>query len=117
MNKHSGLTRIIKAWGYSIDGFKAVWANEAAFRQEIALCIVLLPLALWLGENGVERAVLIACLFLILITELLNSAIEAVVDRFGEEWHALAKYAKDLGSAAVFLVLTCTASVWILVLL
>jgi len=117
MNKNTGLTRIIKAFGYSLDGFKAVWANEAAFRQEVILSIILLPLALWLGENGIERAVLIACLFLVLITELLNSAIEAVVDRFGEEWHALAKYAKDLGSAAVFLVLTATAFVWVLILL
>jgi len=117
MNRHNGFTRIIKACGYSIDGFKAAWVNEAAFRQEIILCIILLPLALWLGETRMERAVLIASLFLILIVELLNSAIEAIVDRFGEEWHVLAKYAKDLGSAAVFLVLTCAASVWALILL
>lgn len=116
MNKHSGLTRIIKAFGYSLDGFKAAWINEAAFRQEVVLCIILFPLGLWLGKNGVEKALLIACLFLVLIIELLNSAVEAVVDRFGEEWHILAKYAKDLGSSAVFLGLTCTVCVWTVIL-
>ena len=117
MNKNTGLVRIIKAFGYSMDGFKAAWANETAFRQETILCAVLLPIALWLGESGLERAVLIACLFIVLITELLNSAVEAVVDRFGEEWHSMAKRAKDLGSAAVFVALTCTAFVWALILL
>jgi diacylglycerol kinase (ATP) len=117
MNKQSGLTRIIKAFGYSLDGFRAAWQNEAAFRQEIVLCMILFPLGVWLGENGVEKALLTACLFVVLITELLNSAIEAAVDRVGEEWHVLAKYAKDLGSSAVFLALTCTVCVWALILL
>jgi diacylglycerol kinase (ATP) len=116
MNEHTGLTRILKAFGYSLAGFKAAWQNEAAFRQEVLLCITLIPIAFWLGDNNIERALLISCLLLVLITELLNSAIEAIADRVSEEWHQLIKRAKDLGSAAVFISLFYTALVWGLLL-
>jgi len=116
MNQHTGLTRLVKAFGYSLAGFKAAWLNEAAFRQEVLLCLVLVPLAVWLGDNGVERALLISCLLLVLITELLNSAIEAVADRVSQERHPLIKQAKDFGSAAVFVALCYTVLIWGLVL-
>ena len=116
MNQHTGFTRIIKAFGYSLAGFKAAWLNEAAFRQEVLLCIALLPIAVWLGDDNLERALLIGCLFLVLIAELLNSAIEAVADRISEERHPLIQYAKDFGSAAVFMALCYTALVWGLLL-
>ncbi len=116
MNQNTGLTRLIKAFGYSIAGFKAAWINEQAFRQEVLLCIVLIPLAFWLGDSGVERALLISCLLLVLITELFNSAIEAVADRISQEKHPLIGRAKDIGSAAVFIALCYTVLVWGLVL-
>ena len=113
---NTGLTRIIKAAGYSWAGLKAAFKHEAAFRQELTLCLLMLPLALWLGQTGVERALLIGSLLLVLIVELLNSAIEAVVDRFGGEQHELSGRAKDIGSAAVFIALLNAAIVWLLVL-
>jgi diacylglycerol kinase (ATP) len=116
MNKNSGLTRVFKAFGYSMAGLKAAWFNEAAFRQEVLLCFVLIPLAFWLGENGIERALLISSLFLVLLTELLNSAIEAVADRICQEEHPLIKQAKDIGSAAVFIALCYSVVVWALVI-
>ncbi|HEC86228.1 MAG: diacylglycerol kinase [Candidatus Parabeggiatoa sp. nov. 2] len=116
MNQNTGLTRLVKAFGYSIAGFKAAWINEQAFRQEVLLCIVLIPLAFWLGDSGVERALLISCLLLVLITELFNSAIEAVADRISQEKHPLIGRAKDIGSAAVFIALCYTVLVWGLVL-
>ncbi len=117
MNQYTGLTRLIKAFGYSMEGLKAAWINEAAFREEVLLCIVLIPLAVWLGDSGIERALLISCLLLVLITELLNSAIEALADRITQERHPLIKRAKDIGSAAVFIAICYTIVVWGLVLL
>jgi diacylglycerol kinase (ATP) len=114
--KNTGLLRIIKAVGYSLAGFKAAWLSEEAFRQEILLCIFLIPLAFLLGDNGLERALLISCLLLVLITELLNSAIEVLADRVSIEQHILIKRAKDIGSAAVFIALCYTTIVWGLIL-
>lgn len=111
-DKPAGLQRIIKATGYSMAGLKAAWKNEAALRQEIFLLLILLPSALVLGRNGMERAVLIAVCLFVIITELLNSAVEAVVDRIGPEQHPLAGRAKDLGSAAVFISLITVVLVW-----
>jgi len=114
---NTGITRIINAAGYSWAGLRAAFKHEAAFRQELALCLVMIPLALWLGQTGVERALMIGSLLLVLIVELLNSAIEAVVDRFGGEQHELSGRAKDIGSAAVFIALINVAVVWALILL
>ncbi len=111
-----GLRRIIKAGQYSLQGFKAAWQHEAAFQQELILAVLLLPLALYLGDNGLERALLVASVLLVLVVELLNSALENVVDRFGDEYHVLAGRAKDLGSAAVFMSLSLLVCVWVLVL-
>lgn len=112
----TGLTRVINAFGYSMKGLRAALINEAAFRQELLLFIVMTPLALWLGSNGIERALLIGSLFLVLIVELLNSAIEAIVDRVGSEFHELSGRAKDIGSAAVLLSLANVAVIWLLLL-
>ncbi|RJX20225.1 MAG: diacylglycerol kinase [Desulfobulbus sp.] len=112
-----GLRRVWRAFGWSMSGLRAALHNEAAFRQEAGLCLVLAPLALWLGETGTERALLIGSLSLVLITELLNSAIEAVVDRIGSEQHELSGRAKDIGSAAVFISLANVVAIWLLVLL
>jgi diacylglycerol kinase (ATP) len=108
----SGLVRIIRAFGYSLDGFATAIKHEHAFRQELILCMVLLPFAILLPLTPLERAVLIASLLIVLIVELLNSAIEAIVDRVSLENHALSKRAKDLGSAAVFLALVVVAIAW-----
>lgn len=114
---NTGFTRIIKAAGYSWAGLKAAFKHEAAFRQELALCLVMIPLGLWLGQTGVERALLIGSLLLVLIVELLNSAVEAVVDRFGGEQHELSGRAKDIGSAAVFIAFLNVVVIWALVLI
>ncbi len=114
--KKTGLRRIINATGYSWCGLKAAWRTEAAFRQEALLMVILLPLAILLGKNGVERALLVSVCLVVLVAELLNSAIEAVVDRIGPEHHPLAGAAKDLGSAAVFVSLVMVVMVWALVL-
>jgi diacylglycerol kinase (ATP) len=111
-----GIQRLANAWGYSIKGFRACFRHEEAFRQELFVLLLLIPLGLWLGENGIERALLVGSLLLIPLVELLNSAIEAVVDRHGGEWHELSGRAKDIGSAAVFLVIVLAAVVWLLVL-
>ena len=113
---NKGLKRLVLAFGYSIKGFKAAWINEEAFRQEMLLTIVLVPVGLWLGNGGVEKALLVFSVLLIPLAELFNSAIEAVVDRFGGEMHTLSGRAKDIGSAAVFLSITIAAVVWLLVL-
>jgi diacylglycerol kinase (ATP) len=110
-NTSSGVARIVAATGFSIAGLRAAW-REAAFRQEVLLTAVLLPAALWLGQTILQRALLIASCLLVLIVELLNSAIEAVVDRIGPERHVLSGRAKDMGSAAVLLALSITAIVW-----
>jgi diacylglycerol kinase (ATP) len=113
---HMGLSHVVKACGYSMQGLKAAWQYEEAFRLELLALIVMLPAALWLGGNGVERALLVGSLLLVLLVELINSAIEAVVDRVGIEHHTLAGRAKDIGSAAVFMALMHVAAVWGLVL-
>ena len=113
----TGFTRIINATRYSYKGLVATYKNEAAFRQELFLAVVLTPVGLWLGVTGVERALMIGSLLLVLIVELLNSGIEAVVDRFGGERHELSGIAKDMGSAAVFVSLTNVIVIWSLILL
>ena len=110
--KQSGLLRVGLAFRYSVEGLRYALRGEAAFRQELALFVLLLPVGWWIGENGIERALLIAPLFLVLIVELLNSALEAVVDRIGDEDHHLSGAAKDMGSAAVLLSLLLTALIW-----
>ena len=112
-----GLRRIFLATRYSVEGLIAAIKGEAAFRQELALAIVLVPLGIWLGEDGAQRALLAGSVLLVLMVELLNSAVEAAVDRISEDQHPLAKLAKDLGSAAVMLSLATAALVWLLVLL
>ena len=107
----SGLNRIWHAAGYSLDGLRAGW-NEKAFRQEALLAAVLLPLSLWLGRSWVEVALLAGSVLLVLIIELLNSGIEAAIDRIGPQWHALSKQAKDMGSAAVLLGLLLCSGIW-----
>jgi len=111
-----GLERLIYATGYSWDGLRAAFRHEEAFRQEILLSLVLIPLALWLGETGLDKALLFSVWVLVLLMELLNSAIEAVVDRIGDEHHELAGRAKDIGSAVVLVALVNAAVVWWLVL-
>jgi diacylglycerol kinase (ATP) len=113
----TGLVRLMNAFGYSLEGFKAAFKHEDAFRQEVFLTIVLIPLAVYLGKSSIERALMIASILLVLIVELLNSAIEAAVDHTSTEHNALAKRAKDIGSAAVFLALSIVVAVWGLVLL
>ncbi|MCE1183070.1 MAG: diacylglycerol kinase [Rhodocyclales bacterium] len=112
-----GLTRLINALGYSRDGLAAAWKNEAAFREEVLLAAIALPLAVWLGHSGIERALLIGSVLFVLIVEILNSAVEAVVDKASPEKHELAKRAKDMGSAAVLLSLLNALVVWLCVLL
>jgi diacylglycerol kinase (ATP) len=115
-SSNTGFTRIIKATGYSWQGMRAAYRHEAAFRQEIWLCCVMIPLGLYLGDNGIEKALLVSSVILLPLVEILNSALEAVVDRFGGEQHELSGRAKDMASAAVVLALILTATVWILVL-
>jgi len=117
MQKRSrkGLQRLVDATGYSIRGLKAAWQNEAAFRQELLLFLILLPTAFWLGTNMTQRALLVFSVVLVLVVELVNSAVENVVDRIGTENHVLSGRAKDLGSAAVMLSLIAAALVWGLV--
>ena len=112
----TGITRVINAAGYSWLGFKAAYKNEAAFRQELWLCILLMPAALYFGETLLDKAILISSLLFILIVELLNSAIEAVVDRIGDEIHELSGRAKDMGSTAVFLAISMAVVIWVGVL-
>jgi diacylglycerol kinase (ATP) len=115
--KPRGILRVLRAFGASLNGLVGAFREEAAFRQELALALFVIPLALWLGHSGVERALLIAPMLLILIVELLNSAIEATVDRIGFERHKLAGLAKDIGSAAVLMSFVLLTAMWLLVLL
>jgi diacylglycerol kinase (ATP) len=108
----TGLTRIINAAGYSWAGLKAAYINEAAFRQEFWLVIVLTPVAIIFGPSLADKAILIASLVFILLIEILNSALEAVVDRFGDEVHPLSGRAKDMGSAAVLLAFIVSGLLW-----
>ena len=109
---NTGLKRILKAGQYSWQGFRAAYRHEEAFRTEVWLLCISVPLALWLGENGIERALMIGSVLLVLIVELLNSAVEAVVDRTGLEPHKLSGRAKDMGSAAVSLALLNAVLIW-----
>lgn len=114
MNKseNTGIGRIIRATGYSAQGIAAAWKHEAAFRQETVLTLLLLPAALWLGETVLVQALLIGVCLLVLVIELLNSAIEAAIDRHGDERHELSGRAKDMGSAAVFFGLLIVLLTW-----
>lgn len=108
----TGLSRVFHAAIYSWQGLKATFKHEAAFRQELGLAVFLVPLAIWLTRDPVELSLLIGSLLLVLIVELLNSAVEAVVDRFGGELHKLSGRAKDIGSAAVMIALLNAAFIW-----
>lgn len=112
-----GFKRIINAFFFSMTGLQKTWQHEEAFRQEVSLFIVSFPLALWLGETPVEKVLLIGSALLVIIVEVLNSAIEAVVDRISPEIHELSGRAKDMGSAAVFLSLTMMFVTWLFLLL
>lgn len=112
----TGLRRVLNAAGYSADGLRAAFRHEDAFRQELLLSCVLIPLGIWLGNTGIERALMTFSVLLVLMFELVNSAIEATVDRISLENHLLAKRAKDIGSAAVMIALANVALVWVLVL-
>ena len=117
MDKHgkTGLRRIVAATSFSLAGLTAAWRSEAAFRQELLLAIVLVPAGLWLGRTAVERALLVGSCLLVLAVELLNSGLEAAIDRIGEEPHPLSGRAKDLGSAAVFVSLVLVLVIWSLI--
>lgn len=112
----TGPVRLARAFGSTWRGFAAAWREEEAFRQECLLAFVVVPLGLWLGQSGVERALLVGPMFLVLAIELVNSAVEATVDRIGVERHPLSAIAKELGSAAVFVAFVLLALNWILVL-
>ena len=115
--KKKGFARLRAATVYSVEGLRACFASEEAFRLEIMLAVVLTPLAFWLGDSPAERGLLLVAIVLVLLVELLNSAIEAVVDRIGLEYHALSKKAQDIGSAAVFISLVAFVVLWVAVLL
>ena len=111
-----GIKHVVKAFGYSMAGLRAAWQYEEAFRIEILLFIILAPLGIWLGDTSMERVVLVDCLIIVLITELLNSAVETTVDRVSEEQHKLSGRAKNIGSAAVFIALLNVVLIWGLIL-
>jgi diacylglycerol kinase (ATP) len=112
MKGRTGLQRILNATGYSMAGLRAAYLGESAFRQEVWLCVLLVPAAFWLGEDWVQTALLAASAGLVLVVELLNSGIEAVVDRISYDHHDLSKRAKDIASAAVFLSLVICGGIW-----
>jgi len=112
----AGIRRLIQATRYSLQGLAASFRHETAFQQEVAASVLLIPLALWLGNTGLERAVMIAVWVLVPLFELVNSAVEAVVDRIGPEMHELSGRAKDISSATVMIALINAAVVWLLVL-
>ncbi len=114
---NTGVKRWIKAFGFTWQGLKAAYQHEEAFRQEVFLLIISIPLALWLGDTGIEKALMISSVLLLMIVELLNSGIEAVVDRFGGEIHELSGRAKDIGSAAVFIAIVNAVVIWLFILI
>ncbi|MBJ9999628.1 diacylglycerol kinase [Erwinia sp. S43] len=116
-NNATGLTRIVKAAGYSWKGIRAAWQHEAAFRQEAIAAIIAILIACWLDVDAVTRVLLIGSVVMVIIVEILNSAIEAVVDRIGSEIHPLAGRAKDMGSAAVLLSIILAIFVWAMLLI
>ena len=111
-----GPGRILKAAVWSMQGLRAAWLHESSFRLEVVLLVVLTPLAIWLGEGAIERVLLIGSCLLVLSAELLNSAVEAVIERYGPEFHELAGRAKDMGSAAVFVLMMNVLLCWGLIL-
>ncbi len=115
-DKPTGITRLVRAFGYSLQGFVHAWREEAAFRQELCLSLLVIPGGLLSGPLGVERALLVYPMLQILVIEILNSAVEAVVDRGGTDRHPLAGMAKDMGSAAVMLSFALLGTVWLLIL-
>jgi diacylglycerol kinase (ATP) len=115
--KPTGLMRLLNAFGNTNRGLIGAWREEAAFRQECALAVVLIPLGFWLADNGIERVLLVGPVIFILVVELLNSAIEAAIDRIGKERHTLSGLAKDMGSAAVFGSFVLLAFSWAMVLI
>jgi diacylglycerol kinase (ATP) len=115
-DKKTGPARLTRAFGSTWRGFASAWREEEAFRQECLLALVLVPLGLWLGQSGVERALLVGPMFVVLAIELVNSAVEATVDRIGIERHPLSAIAKELGSAAVFVAFVLLFLNWVLVL-
>jgi diacylglycerol kinase (ATP) len=114
-HNQKGVARLWHATCYSLAGLRAAWRNEAAFRQEVALSLVLVPAAFWLGSTAVERLMLIGSCLIVLITELLNSAVEAAIDRISDDPHSLSRRAKDMGSAAVFISLWLAGITWALI--
>ena len=112
----TGITRLINAFGYSMEGLKAAYKNEDAFRQEVRMALVMIPLAFYFGHTPIERAFMIASVLLVIIVELLNSSVEATVDRISLDHHLLAKRAKDIGSAAVLISLMNMALVWLFII-
>jgi len=114
--KTSGLRRLVKALSYSLSGLLLAWRDEAAFRQEVILAIVLVPVAFMVPEDMTQRVLLVASVMLVLVVEMINSAIEATVDRVSLDIHPLAKRAKDMGSAAVLLALTNAILIWAMIL-
>lgn len=115
-DRKTGLSRIFAATRYSLSGLGVAVRTEEAFKQECFLFVVLAPLGVWLGETAVEKVLLVGALVIVLIVELLNTAVEAVVDRVGAEYHELSRQAKDLGSAAVFLSLAYVTFTWLAIL-
>lgn len=114
--ENRGLARAWRALGYSLKGLRSCYKHESAFRQEVAVSLVVLPLGLWLGQGGMEKVLLVASWMLVLIVELLNSAVEAAIDRFGPEQHKLSGRAKDIASAAVLLSISMALLAWVLIL-
>lgn len=112
----TGIQRVFDAQRYTNQGLKAIWTHEAAFRQEVGLCIFMIPAAFWVGTGATQIALLIGVCLQVLVVELLNSAVEAVVDRIGPEMHELSGRAKDMGSAAVFFSLFLAGVTWLLIL-
>lgn len=112
-----GIARLLAATQYSLAGIRWAWVHEEAFRIEALLFVVLTPIGLWLGENNIERVLLVAVLVLVILVELLNSAVEALVDRIGSDYHMLSGAAKDIGSAAVLISLALVVFVWGMLLL
>ena len=115
-NNTTGITRIIKAAGYSWKGFRAAWINEAAFRQEGVASVIAIIIACWLDVDAITRVLLIGSVLLVMIVEILNSALEAVVDRIGSDYHELSGRAKDMGSAAVLLSIFVAVITWVILL-
>lgn len=114
--QRKGFKRIYNAFFYSMSGLTAAWKYEEAFRQEVILATVLLPTAFWLGENTLQISLLVFSVFVVLITELLNTSVEVAIDRISDEKHELSKRAKDIGSAAVFVSLAALTIVWVLII-